>query len=61
MSELAWRKSTRSEQYNCVEVAVTREFAAVRDSKDRASGHFAVPRSQWSSFLSALRADNHDR
>ena len=51
MSELAWRKSTRSERYNCVEVAVTPEFAALRDSKDRDAGHFAVSRPQWSSFL----------
>lgn len=60
MSELVWRKSIRSERYNCVEVAVTSEFAAVRDSKDRAGGHFAVSRSQWGSFLSALRADRYD-
>ena len=61
MSELAWRKSKHSERYDCVEVAVTSEFAAVRDSKDRAGGHFEVSRSQWRSFLSALRADHYDR
>ena len=60
MTELAWRKSSRSQQYDCVEVAVTSEFTAVRDSKDRAGGHFAVSRPQWSSFLSALRADHYD-
>ncbi len=60
MSELLWRKSTRSERYNCVEVAVTSEFSAVRDSKDRAGGHFAVSRPQWRSFLSALRADHYE-
>ena len=61
MSELVWRKSTRSQRYNCVEVAVTSEFAAVRDSKDRGGGHFAVSRPQWQTFLSALRADHYDR
>lgn len=61
MSDLAWRKSKHSERYDCVEVAVTSEFAAVRDSKDRGGGHFAVSRSQWRSFLSALRADHYDR
>lgn len=60
MSELAWRKSSRSERYNCVEVAMTSEFAAVRDSKDRAGGHFVVSRPQWQTFLSALRADRYD-
>ena len=60
MSDLVWRKSRRSEKLNCVEVAVTSEFAAVRDSKDRTVGHFAVSRPQWRSFLSALRADHYD-
>ena len=59
MSELVWRKSTRSQRYDCVEVAVTSEFAAVRDSKDRGGGHLAVSRPQRSSFLSALRADHY--
>ena len=60
MSELVWRKSSRSQRYDCVEVAVTSEFAAVRDSKDRGGGHFAVSRPQWRSFLSALRAERYD-
>ena len=60
MRELAWRKSIRSEQYNCVEVAVTSEFSAVRDSKDPAGDHFAVSRPQWRSFLSALRGGRYD-
>lgn len=59
MSELAWRKSKHSERYDCVEVAVTSEFAAVRDSKNQAAGHFAVSRPQWQTFLSALRADHY--
>ena len=54
MSELVWRKSTRSQRYNCVEVAVTSKLAAVRDSKDRSGGYFAVPRRQWQTFLSQL-------
>ncbi len=60
MSELAWRKSKHSERYDCVEVAVTPEFAAVRDSKDRDGGHFAVSRPQWQTFLFSLRADRYD-
>lgn len=61
MDELAWRKSTRTAEYNCVEVALTSEIAVVRDSKDRDGGHFAISRPQWQSFLSALRADHYDR
>ncbi len=60
MSELVWHKSTRSQRYNCVEVAVTSELAAVRDSKDRAGGHFAVSRPQWQTFLSDLRSGRYE-
>lgn len=56
MSELSWRKSTRSNAYdNCVEVAVSQDAVAVRDSKDRAGGHIAVPPRQWHVFLDHLR------
>jgi len=55
MSELNWRKSSRSNQYNCVEVAVSAEVVAVRDSKDRAAGHFVVSARQWDSFVRRLK------
>ena len=60
MSELVWRKSKHSERYDCVEVALTSEFTAVRDSKDRAGGHFAVSRSQWQTFLSHLCSGRYE-
>ncbi|MFD9890664.1 DUF397 domain-containing protein [Amycolatopsis sp. NPDC059027] len=39
----------------CVEVAVTPGFAAVRDTKDRASGHIAVPAASFTALLTALK------
>lgn len=61
MSELNWRKSSRSNEYNCVEVALTSEIAAVRDSKDRAAGHFAVSARCWGSFVRRVKDGAFDR
>ncbi|WP_243791627.1 DUF397 domain-containing protein [Saccharopolyspora gloriosae] len=56
-----WRKSSRSNQYhNCVEVAVSSDSAAIRDSKDRAAGHLSVPARQWAWFLSELKAGRYN-
>ena len=57
MGELNWRKSTRTGDYNCVEVALSAEAAAVRDSKDRAAGYVTADRGQWQAFLAAARSD----
>jgi hypothetical protein len=53
-----WRKSTRCDSGSCVEVAVTDDGVAVRDSK-AADGPILVfaPRS-WTSFLAGIRADD---
>jgi len=40
----------------CVEVAVVRGYAAVRDTKDRAGGHIAVPAESFVAFLTAVRS-----
>jgi Domain of unknown function (DUF397) len=55
-SRLTWRKSSRSNHdgADCVEVAVTVESVAVRDSKNRPGGMLAVPVPSWQRFLSAL-------
>lgn len=61
MSDWNWRKSTRTGQYNCVEVALSPEAAAVRDSKNRAAGHFTVPAATWGFFLQDLKSGRFDR
>ncbi len=55
MREHAWRKSSRSgSAINCVEVALTSENVAVRDSKTPEDGHLTVTHDQWRSFLRTL-------
>lgn len=52
---VAWRKSSYSAAQNeCVEVALTGGDASVRDTKDRASGHFTVPAGAWQAFVSRI-------
>ncbi|WP_410609306.1 DUF397 domain-containing protein [Amycolatopsis sp. lyj-109] len=53
-----WIKSSHSEgqeHQTCVEVALTPEVTAVRDSKAPAAGHLTVPSTAWSALLSSLR------
>ncbi len=61
MVEPHWRKSTRSgtQGGDCVEVAVTPEVTAIRDSKDRNGADLRVPASSWKSFLSRVRAGRY--
>ncbi|WP_435830244.1 DUF397 domain-containing protein [Saccharopolyspora shandongensis] len=59
MSELNWRKSTYTDNYNCVEVALTSDAAAVRDSKNPDGGILAFNAQTWHSFLSAVRTDHY--
>lgn len=57
-----WRKSTKSlhRPEQCVEVRITADRTAVRDTKDRAAGHFTASRHQWSAFVSAIKAGHYD-
>jgi hypothetical protein len=53
-----WRKSSRSGAGNdCVELAVLRNGAAVRDSKNAEAGHLAFDGAGWSVFLSSIKND----
>lgn len=57
-----WRKSSRTNDTGqCVEVALTSQAAGVRDTKNRAAGHFTVDATQWSAFLSQVKAGTFDR
>ncbi|WP_309148818.1 DUF397 domain-containing protein [Saccharopolyspora gregorii] len=57
-----WRKSSRSNSGgNCVEVAVTPSTVGVRDTKNRAAGHFTASYEQWSTFVAAIKSGHYDR
>ncbi|MEU4762227.1 DUF397 domain-containing protein [Actinosynnema sp. NPDC023794] len=53
-----WRKSTYSSTNpDCVELAVTPESTAVRDSKQPAAGELSFPRESFAAFLAGLKRD----
>ncbi|NUT97022.1 MAG: DUF397 domain-containing protein [Saccharothrix sp.] len=47
----SWRKSTYSQQTDCVEVSLTGGAARVRDSHDTTGGQLAFSASAWANFL----------
>lgn len=50
-----WKKSTRSGQGDCVEVATNLpDLVAVRDSKDQAGPTLTFPHQEWRHFLANL-------
>lgn len=55
MSERVWRKSSRSLKEDCVEVAVSSQVTAVRDSKDPGGARLRISAGCWSSFLVDLK------
>lgn len=60
MSDLTWRRSTRCEAGNCVEVAAGMVTVAVRDSKDPDGGWLKLSHGAWSAFLAGVKAGEHD-
>ena len=49
-----WRKSSFTEQGECVEVALISDTAAIRDTKNRTGGTLTVPESAWRSLIRAV-------
>lgn len=53
-----WRKSSRSGASNdCVELAVGRSGAAVRDSKNTDGGHLVFEVAGWHAFLGVVKEE----
>ncbi|MEJ3745543.1 DUF397 domain-containing protein [Actinomycetes bacterium KLBMP 9797] len=51
---LVWRKSSRSANTNCIEVASADKSVFIRDSKDRHGPVLRFAQDQWHEFVSAL-------
>jgi hypothetical protein len=60
MSEMEWRKSTRSTVNGCVEVAFADGRIAVRDSKDRQGAVLTFTPHEWDAFVSGVRDGEFD-
>ncbi|CAM00546.1 uncharacterized protein DUF397 [Saccharopolyspora erythraea NRRL 2338] len=51
-----WRTSTRTQgQGQCVEVGFGAQRVGVRDTKNRAGGHFTVASRRWQEFVSGVK------
>jgi hypothetical protein len=57
---MPWKKSTRSGANGCVEVNVTTDEVAVRDSKDANSPIITFGPEAWRSFVDQIRAGRYD-
>jgi hypothetical protein len=55
LSRAAWRKSTRSGNNGCVEVAFVEDRVAVRDSKDRSGPVLVFTAHEWEAFVGGVR------
>jgi len=51
---LAWRKSRKSQQADCVEVARLGGTVFVRDSKDRTGPRLQFTSEQWKAFVGKI-------
>jgi uncharacterized protein DUF397 len=58
----AWRKSTRSDEGNCVEVSPSDDatHVGVRDSKDEGGPVLEFDRKTWGTFLDGVRDGTFD-
>ncbi len=61
MSQIVWRKSSRSGgRGDCVEVAVLPDRVLVRDSKNPDGGALALTTSEWRTFASGINHGDFD-
>lgn len=61
LSQAVWRTSTRSGgNGDCVEVAITDEGVAVRDTKDRSKAPHIYTHSEWAAFIGGAKDGEFD-
>lgn len=61
LTRAAWRKSTRSQTSNCVEVASLPATVALRDSKDKSGPVLLFDHGEWRNFLATTKEGRLDR
>jgi Domain of unknown function (DUF397) len=54
--EHGWRKSSFSDNANCLEVDVTADLVLVRDTKDRRRSALEFGPDAWNSFLAGIES-----
>ena len=54
-ADMRWRKSSASNQSNCVEVACDGESVMIRDSKDSGGPALSVPTESWQRFVDFVK------
>ena len=60
LSGATWRKSTYSNNGECVEVAALDRLVGVRDSKDRGGAILFFTHGEWNAFLAGTRTGEFD-
>ncbi|MDX8144858.1 DUF397 domain-containing protein [Lentzea sp. BCCO 10_0061] len=55
-AELGWKRSSYTEEANCVECAIDGLVVRIRDSKDRDGQRLEVPWLGWQAFLALARS-----
>ena len=61
LTNVEWKKSTRSSASGqCVEVAITDEGVAVRDTKDRGKPAHIYTRGEWAAFIAGAKDGEFD-
>jgi hypothetical protein len=58
--DLRWHKSSRSDDTNCVEVAIGPAGVFVRHSQDHSGRILSFTYSEWHTFLSGVRKNEFD-
>jgi hypothetical protein len=61
LTSVEWKKSTRSSgSGQCVEVGITDEGVAVRDTKDRSKPAHIYTRAEWDAFIGGVKDGEFD-